>query len=195
MEPELNYLDSKRILIEKLKQLDCNLLRDGNDVDFGLLDKNREEDVYKLLIAEGFICTSRDSSMMNFKKFICSKLMDVDIAINTKYLRTYFYDIEIKKEFEKMYFKDPKKHKLAMNTVRYFMLLRAREKKYKEFIYLNRVSIEKNNLYLDLLTKTPFKKSIDFVNESGLFVNLLEASLKADIKADLKILKTPSGSF
>jgi thymidylate kinase len=162
MEQELNYLDSKNLLIKDLNSLGCNLLRDDSDMDFGLIDKSKEEKVYSYLINDGFICTSRDSKKMNFKKFIDSKLVDVDVEINTRYLKQYFYDIEIKEEFEKEYFINPEKNQVAMKTIRYMMLLRGKQTKYKNFFLQNQKTIEKNSFFLDKLTQNPFKRDIDF---------------------------------
>ena len=162
MEQELNYLNSKLQLIKTLNSMGCNLLRDDADIDFGLINKEREEEVYNFLINEGFICTDRDSKKMNFKKFVDTKIMDVDVEINTSYLKQFFYDIDIKKEFEEEYFLNPEKHQVAMKSLRYMMLLRANDEKYRNFFYTNKEEIIQNNFYLDKLTKIPFKSKIDF---------------------------------
>jgi len=162
MEQELSYLDKKENLISKLNSLGCNLLRDDNDIDFGLIDKSKEEEIYRFLVNEGFVCTGRNSKKMNFKKFVNAKILDVDVEINTSYLKQYFYDIDIKKDFEREYFLYPDKNQIAMKTIRYMMLLRAKEKKYRDFFYKNQKIIEKNNFFLEYLTKIPFNKKIDF---------------------------------
>jgi thymidylate kinase len=176
MERELSYLYKKNLLIKNLKLLGCNLLRDDSDIDFGLIDKEREEEVYNYLINEDFICTSRDSQKINFKKFVEGKILDVDVEINTKYLKQYFYNIEIKKNFEEEYFKYPDKNQIAMKTVRYMMLLRGKEIKYRKFLLENRKKIEENNFFLDKLTVNPFKKEIDFDR----FISILKVN-KIDI--------------
>jgi len=178
MEQELSYLSKKQDLIDSLNLLGCNLLRDDSDIDFGLIDKSKEEKVYNFLLDEGFICTGRDSKKMNFKKFIDSKIVDVDVEINTKYLKQYFYDIDIKKDFEEEYFKYPDNNQIAMKTLRYMMLLRAKEKKYRDFFYKNREEIIKNNFYLDKLTKNPFKQNIDFET----FIKVISIDKKSMIK-------------
>ena len=162
MGQELNYLNKKEILINKLNSMGCNLLRDDSDIDFGLIDKKREDEVYNFLIDENFICTGRDKSKMNFKKFIESKIIDIDIEINTKYLKGFFYDIDIIKEFEDEYFKNPKRNQVGMKSLRYMLLLRGKISKYKIFFEKNRDIIEENNFYIDKLTKSPFRKKINF---------------------------------
>ena len=180
MEQELNYLNNKEKLIKELNSMGCNLLRDDSDIDFALLDKSKKEEVYNFLINEGFVCTGNDSKKMNFKKFIDSKIIDIDIdiEINTKYLKQYFYDIEIKEEFEQEYFYNPQKFQIAMKTVRYFMLLRGKVKKYRKFLIDNREIIENNNFYFTKLTKNPLKKDIDF----DIFLKLAQADKRAMIK-------------
>jgi len=178
MEQELSYLSKKQDLIDSLNLLGCNLLRDDSDIDFGLIDKSKEEEVYSFLVSEGFVCTGRDSKKMNFKKFINSKIVDVDVEINTKYLKQFFYDIDIKKDFEEEYFKYPNKNQVAMKTLRYMMLLRAKENKYRDFFYKNREEIVKNSFYLDKLTKNPFKQNIDFET----FIKVISIDKKSMIK-------------
>jgi len=159
---ELNYLDKKQKMIKELQSLGCNLLRDDSDIDFGLIDKTKENDVYNFLVDDGFVCTDRNSKKMNFKKFVDGKIVDVDVEINTSYLKQYFYDIDIKKDFEREYFLYPDKNQVAMKTLRYMMLLRAKEKKYQDFFYKNKEEIQENDFYLEKLTHSPFKKDIDF---------------------------------
>lgn len=178
MGQELNYLDKKQDLINTLNDLGCNLLRDDSDIDFGLIDKSKETDVYNFLIQDGFVCTSCDTKKMNFKKFIENKLVDVDVEINTKYLKQYFYDIEIKKDFEEEYFKNPKENQIAMKTLRYLMLLRGKKKKYRYFLYKYREVIEQNNFFLEYLTKNPFKKQIDF----DTFIKIVQVDKKEIFK-------------
>jgi len=174
----LSYLDKKNLLIKNLKLLGCNLLRDDSDIDFGLIDKEREEEVYNYLIKEEFICTSRDSKKINFKKFVEGKILDVDVEINTKFLKQYFYNIEIKKNFEEEYFKYPDKNQIAMKTVRYMMLLRGKEIKYRNFLLENRKEIEENNFFLDKLTVNPFKKEINF----DIFISIVKVNKIAIVR-------------
>jgi len=177
MEQKLTYLDEKEILISKLNSIGCNLLRDDSDIDFGLLDKKRENEIYDFLINENFVCTGRDKSKMNFKKIIECKIIDIDIEMNTKYLKQYFYDIEIKESFEDEYFKNPDNNQIAMKTIRYLMLLRGRQEKYKKFIIDNKEIIIENNYFIDRLTKSPFKKNIQI--EFDTFLKVLMAGKKA----------------
>jgi thymidylate kinase len=164
MGQKLSYLDKKNLFIKKLNSLGCNLLRDDDDIDFGLVDKTKEDDIYNYLSKEKFICSSRDTKKMNFKKFIDEQILDIDVDIdmNTKYIQQYFYDIEIKKEFQIEYFNSPKKYQIAMKCVRYMMLLRAREPKYKLFFLQNRDFLQENNFFIDKLSISPFKKDFTF---------------------------------
>ena len=158
----MNYLDN---IIQTLQEkYSCNLLRKGDDIDFGLLDISKREEILNFLKSEDFICTFNTKSKMNFVKFYNQKVIDIDIDIelNTDYLNQFFYDIKIKKEYQKEYFKNPKKMNIAINTLRYMLLLRGFDKKYYQFFIENRKIIEKNNYFLDYLNKSPFKKDINF---------------------------------
>jgi thymidylate kinase len=161
-EQELNYLSEKKGIIKTLKKLECTLLRDGDDLDFALNNIERKRELFIYLTSQGYICTSFDLYKMNFKKFVDRKVIDIDIEFSTKYLKQYFFDIEIKREFEKEYYQEPKLHEKTMKTLRYMLLLRGKNKKYKDFLNNYSSQIQKSHFFLDKLTKNPFKKELGF---------------------------------
>jgi thymidylate kinase len=162
MEQELTYLSEKKEILSQLKDMGCNLLRDDGDIDFSLINMDKKEDIYRYLSKKDFVCTGKDTIKMNFKKFINSKVVDIDIEMSTKYLNALFYDIDIKKDFEILYFNYPQNYQTEMNTLRYFMLLRGNGKKYSDFFYQHEEEIYNNNYFLKYLTKNPFKREVDF---------------------------------
>jgi thymidylate kinase len=160
----MNYYEYKSFIIKHLKNLNANLLRDDKDLDFGLLNKKKKEEIVNFLLNEGFCWCFNTKEKMNFKKFIDCKLLDIDIdlEINNSYLKQFFYDIEIKRDFERRYFENPTKNQIGMKTLRYFLLLRGYDRKYLNFIISHKNEIIKNNFYFDFLTRIPFRKKIDF---------------------------------
>ncbi|SFV55006.1 hypothetical protein MNB_SM-7-641 [hydrothermal vent metagenome] len=179
----MNYSQYKIYIIKRVEQLGAKLLRDDKDIDFGLINRDNQRSIYDFLMNEGFVCFFQTKKKMNFKKFKFSKLIDIDVDmdINTDYLKQFFFDIDIKKDFERAYFLNPQMYQVAMNTVRYFMLLRAYDKKYHHFLISHRKEIVRNNFFLDKLTKNPFRREVDF--DSFLKIT------KRDILTILKFLK------
>ena len=162
----MNYLDN---IVQTLQtQFNCNLLREGDDIDFGLLDISKKNDICDFLKIEDFICTLNTKSKMNFIKFYNKKI--IDIELNTYYLTQFFYDIKIKKECQKEYFKNPKKMNIAIYTLRYMLLLRGFDKKYSQFFIENKEVIERNNYFLGYLNKSPFKNF-------GVFLKVISLNL------------------
>jgi thymidylate kinase len=160
----MTYLSEKEDIISYLTSNGCSLLRDDNDIDFGLLDDTKRDSIYHDMLKMGFICTNIEDMKLNFKKFIESKLLDIDVdtQVNSSFLKQLFFDIKIDNVFELAYLQTPEKYQVAMKSVRYLLLLRGGIKKYSDFFYQHQDEIYKNNFFLKYLTKNPFRRDIDF---------------------------------
>ncbi|WP_456457106.1 hypothetical protein [Nitratifractor sp.] len=148
-------------LTEEIEKFGAKLVREGDDLDFLLLKKRKKEDLKDFLISIGFILFYEDPFKLNFKKYEKTKLIDVDIDldIDTLFVRQFFYDIYTSDELKQKYFENPQKYKKCVNTIRYILLLRGFNKKYLDFFIKNREFIEKNDYCLEHLNKSPFRRT------------------------------------
>ena len=146
---------------KKLEEFSCKLVRSDGDYDYILLDEKYREDVINYLLSEDFVLFKEEKKSLNFKKFAQKDLIDIDIEldINSTFLKTFFYDVTIKDDLQTKYFKDPLRYKKCINILRYILLLRAYTPKYREYFLENREYLEENNYCLAFLSKSPFKKS------------------------------------
>jgi len=180
----MTYNEYKDYLIFKLGKLGANLLRDDQDIDFGLIEKEKKEDICQFLYEEEFVNFKNSITKMNFKKFYKGQLIDIDIDIdiNNEFTQRFFYDIRIKEEFVKKYFSYPEKNDIAMNTLRYFLLLRGSEnEKYRNFFLDNRDEIVLNGFYFRYINEVPLRKKINF-EEFYALVNRSKSTLFKYIK-------------
>ncbi len=153
-------------LINAIESYGAKLVRDGDDLDFLLLDENKKDAIKDFLLKEEFILFEENRYKLSFKKYIDATLIDIDIDIDidTLFIKQFFYDISTSSDLKEKYYQNPQKYTPCVNTIRYMFLLRAFNKKYFDFLEDHKDFIVENNYCLGHLNKSPFRmnfKSFD----------------------------------
>lgn len=128
-----------------------------SDIDYYLQNKKDSNKIRKYLLKHDYIEIKNNfyKNHLIFKK----GNKTIHIQPDFKSIFTFFPGINFKKSFLKQYMKNPYKNKIPLKTIK---ILFSKNKFRHSFLKENKKVIIKNNYYLDILTKNPFRKDIDF---------------------------------
>jgi len=131
-----------------------------SDVDYFLRDIKEVENIDLFLTKSEFFKKDHSSSKLNYVRFTPEFEM-IDFELNYSYIFEYWYKLKLRDYFLCSYLKDPRKHLLQFNTIRYLFTFKSDEKSIS-FFQKNKAQIQENKFFLYLLNINPFQKDLSY---------------------------------